>query len=64
MLLNGKNNITLELNSEYIEKGASTYNLFGKTTNKVKVSGNVNNKKVGKYKIKYKVSNKLFFNDS
>lgn len=58
--LNGKNNITIELNSEYIEKGASTYNLFGKTDAKIKISGNVDNKKVGKYKITYKVNEGIF----
>jgi len=58
--LNGKENVVIELNSEYIEKGASTHNLFGKTSNKIMISGQVDNKKVGKYKIKYKISNNIF----
>ncbi|MBQ7140550.1 MAG: polysaccharide deacetylase family protein [Bacilli bacterium] len=61
--INGEKNITLVLNNEYIEKGATSYNMFGKTNNKINISGKVNNTKVGKYKIKYKIQNNIFSND-
>jgi len=46
--LNGEKEITINLNQEYIELGAE--NLFKQKT---KIEGNVNNKKVGTYEIKY-----------
>ncbi len=46
-------NMKLEVNSEYKEPGYKAYNLFKGYSKKVKVSSKLNNKKIGKYKIKY-----------
>lgn len=50
--LKGKNKITLEVNNNYQEQGASVKG----TKNKYKITGKVNTKKIGKYTITYKVS--------
>lgn len=48
IIMNGNKEITINLNEDYIELGAKT--LFNQ---KVKIIGNVDNKKVGIYEIKY-----------
>ena len=50
--LNGKKNITLEVNQKYKEQGAKVTG----TKNKYKISGNVNTKKLGSYTLKYKIT--------
>lgn len=49
--LNGAQEITLEVNQKYKEKGVK----ISGTKNKHSISGKVNNKKIGKYKITYKI---------
>lgn len=49
--LKGKKKITLEVNSEYKEEGASVSG----TNNKYKVIGKVNTKKIGSYILTYKI---------
>ena len=48
IILNGKEKIVLNLGEEYKELGARTI-----INSKIKIEGNVDNTKVGKYKIKY-----------
>lgn len=50
--LNGKKEIEIEVNSEYKEKGAHVTG----TKNKYKTTGKVNTKKLGEYKLTYKVT--------
>jgi len=58
--INGKENIYLNVNEEYIEKGATAYkySIFGKKTVDLKTTGSVNNKKIGKYIITYEANYK------
>ena len=58
--LNGKSNMTLNYMDKYVERGyVAKY--FGKNlTSKVDVEGKVNTKKLGTYKITYKVKNGIF----
>lgn len=56
--LNGDKNIELELNQEYIEQGAKASFRKNDITKDIKISGAVDNKKVGEYKISYTVSTK------
>ena len=53
--LNGKQNITIEVGSEYKDPGAKATlsNLLNKKNLKVQISGTVNPDKIGKYKITY-----------
>ena len=53
--LKGKTTIMLNINSEYKEPGYHASYLFDNLTDKVKVSGKVNNKKDGVYYLTYKV---------
>jgi len=56
--LKGNKNIYLDLNEKYIEPGYVSHDTIdGSLTDKVKVSGNVNTKKKGLYKIVYTVTN-------
>lgn len=58
--LNGNKNLTINYNKSYKEKGYSA-SFFGKNlSKKVKVDGKVNSKKLGVYKITYKVKNGVF----
>lgn len=59
MKINGKENITVELNSEYIEKEASIKTFLGKKK-MLKTKDTVNTNKIGTYKIVYKTKY-LFF---
>jgi len=58
--LDGKGKIYLDYNDIYLEKGYNASFLGKDITKNVKVSGNVNTKKVGSYRITYEVSS-LFF---
>jgi len=52
----GNTNVTLYLNDNYSEEGAAaTDNYDGDITDKIVISGTVDNKKVGKYEITYTV---------
>ena len=53
--LKGKTTIMLNINSEYKEPGYHASYLFDNLTDKVKISGKVNNKKDGVYYLTYKV---------
>ena len=57
--LNGKNNITLNLNEKYKEQGAKATYKDIDITKSIKTSGKVNIKKVGKYTITYSVKYKM-----
>ena len=50
--LNGKKNITLEVNSEYKEQGVKVLG----TKKKYKIQGKVNTKKLGKYTLTYEIT--------
>ena len=54
--LNGKQNIELELEQEYVEEGAKAKFRKKDITKDIKIKGEVDNKKIGKYKITYTVS--------
>lgn len=56
--LNGGSTLSIEVNNNYKEKGYEATYLGKKITNAVKVSGNVNTKKVGIYDITYVVKYK------
>lgn len=56
--LNGQSTVNLKLNEAYTEQGANaTDTLDGDLTSKIKITGNVNNKVAGTYKITYSVTN-------
>ncbi len=55
--LKGSKQVIVEYGKTYKEKGYTASYFSHNLTKKVKVSGKVNNKKIGKYKITYKVSN-------
>ena len=58
--LKGKSRITLNYMDKYVERGYDA-KYFGKNlTSNVKVDGHVNTKKLGTYKITYKVKNGIF----
>lgn len=60
--LNGKKEITLNLNDEYIEENAVA-TLLGKNISKnIKITGNVKTDKIGTYKLKYTVLSKFIKN--
>ena len=54
----GDNKVEIILNEEYEEKGANAYILYLNISDKIKIKGKVNNKRIGEYKIEYSV--KLF----
>ena len=57
--LNGRNNIVVPLNDEYIEKGATAVDEFnGDITDRIKISGNVDTSNEGTYPLIYKVKDK------
>jgi len=58
--LNGNENITLNYGDEYIEEGAKAY-FDSKEIKNIKIDGNVDTSKVGKYKITYEVEHKSMF---
>lgn len=58
--LKGKNPTIVKYNSKYVEKGYSAKYLGKDVSRDVKVSGKVNEKKLGEYKIKYKVGSGIF----
>jgi len=53
--LNGKKSIVLNYKDKYVEKGYEASFMGNDVTDFVKVDGNVNSKKIGTYKITYKV---------
>lgn len=61
MNLKGNNEITLTVNSKYIEKGATVNSIIKINDEKIKISGNVDTTKIGEYEIVYKTKN-LFLN--
>ncbi len=58
--LKGEKEIVIEVGTKYKDKGFSAYYFGHNLTGKVKVSGEVNYKKLGKYNITYKVGNGFF----
>lgn len=58
--LKGKNPTIVKYQSKYVEKGYKASYLGKDITKSVKVRGNVNSKKLGEYKIKYKVKSGMF----
>ena len=55
--LNGGNEYSVEVGSVYVDPGyVASDNLDGDITNKVKVTGKVNTKKIGTYELTYEVS--------
>ena len=58
--LNGMTDINLNLGDDYIEMGYSGKTRLAGMNDKVKVTNNINNKKVGNYEVKYKL--KFLFN--
>ena len=58
--LKGKEEITLNYKSKYVEKGYEASYLGKDVTNDVKTSGKVNTKKLGTYEIKYIVGKGIF----
>ena len=58
--LKGKNPTIVKYESKYVEKGFSSKYLGKDVSKDVKVSGKVNSKKLGEYKIKYKVGKGIF----
>ena len=58
--LKGKNPTIVKYESKYVEKGYKASFLGKDITKDVKVSGKVNIKKLGEYKIKYKVKSGMF----
>lgn len=58
--LKGKDEITLNYKSKYIEKGYKATRLGNDITKDVKLFGKVNSKKLGTYEIKYKVGKGIF----
>lgn len=60
--LKGGNKVVVDYLKEYKEKGYSAKYLGKNVTKDVKVSGKVNSKKLGEYKITYKVKSGVFSN--
>lgn len=58
MKLKGDKNLEIELGEEYVEKGATAKFRKKDLTKDIKVTGNVDNTKIGKYEISYTVSTK------
>ncbi len=57
--LKGDEEIKIELNNSYTDPGAEAFIGKQDISNKIKVTGTVNTKKVGSYKIKYSVTNNM-----
>ena len=57
--LNGKDNITLEINELYKEEGLIVKEKFKTINDNIIIKSNLNNTKLGKYKIIYQYKNKL-----
>lgn len=53
IILKGNKEVTIVYNQEYKENGYKARLLFKDITNNIKIDSNLNNKKIGKYKIKY-----------
>ena len=53
--LKGSSTIKIPYNKEYVEKGATAKWLNQDISNRIKISGKVNTKKIGKYTITYSV---------
>ena len=53
--LNGEDIVTLNLNEEYKEQGASSYILYKNVSNKIKIKNNINNQKIGSYYVTYEI---------
>ena len=53
--LNGKNTYQIKLGEIYKENGCKAKGLFLDLSNNVKIKGKVNNKKIGTYKLEYKI---------
>lgn len=58
--INGKSELVIEYNNSYKELGAKANYLGKNLTNKIKISGKVNTKKIGKYEITYKLKYGIF----
>ena len=56
IMLEGSSNITLNYKEKYKESGYKAKILFKDVTNRVKVQGKVNTKKLGKYEIEYSIN--------
>lgn len=56
--LNGEKDVTLNLLEEYEEKGAKAKYFKKDITDKIKITNNIDNTKVGEYKVTYKVKYK------
>lgn len=52
--------INMDVYSNYKEPGYKAYYLNKDLTNKVKIYNNINNKKIGKYYVNYKINNSIF----
>lgn len=59
ILLNGNREVTINLNDEYEDEGASVYSIIKPYSHKLYINNKINKKKVGKYKIVY--STKFLF---
>lgn len=53
--LNGNDNTVVEYGSHYKEKNATSKSLLINLSNKIKISSNVDEKKIGNYKVKYEI---------
>lgn len=61
--IEGNKDIELELNSDYKENGYNATILGKNVSNKVKITNNIDNTKIGTYEIKYYISNKFLKKD-
>lgn len=58
--LKGDNQVTITYNQEYIENGYNAKFLFKDITKNIKIDSNLDNKKIGKYKINYYLKYGIF----
>jgi len=61
IILNGKEIITMNLYEDYNELGAKAYKNDENISDKIIISGNINNKEPGEYKISYSVDNEKIY---
>lgn len=61
IILNGEENIFVEVNTEYNDLGAKAFHHNREITGKIKIENNVNINKIGTYEIKYSI--KVFFTE-
>lgn len=61
ILLNGNENISVEVNTEYNDLGAKAFHHNREITNKIVVQNNVNINKIGTYEVEFSV--KIFFTE-